>query len=168
MQEKDDHRPTIPCFSLTILIKCAMISHTASRCGGIGRHQGLKIPWGQPRTGSSPVSGTIIPTVSWYNRIFHGRYFYVQFYPEIGCFSKLCNAFSFPLPRDCTFPGSPDCRNATYCAFNSLKYRNSLYYWGIRYFTGYFVIRPKWCLKIEFSIGMWYYFRRNAISLLTD
>ena len=29
------------------------------RCGGIGRHQGLKIPWSQDRTGSSPVSGTI-------------------------------------------------------------------------------------------------------------
>ena len=29
-----------------------------SRCGGIGRHKGLKIPRGQLRTGSSPVTGT--------------------------------------------------------------------------------------------------------------
>ena len=28
------------------------------RCGGIGRHKGLKIPRWQQRTGSSPVSGT--------------------------------------------------------------------------------------------------------------
>ena len=28
------------------------------RCGGIGRHKGLKIPRQQCRTGSSPVSGT--------------------------------------------------------------------------------------------------------------
>lgn len=28
------------------------------RCGGIGRHKGLKIPRGKTRTGSSPVSGT--------------------------------------------------------------------------------------------------------------
>ena len=28
------------------------------RCGGIGRHKGLKIPRGRLRTGSSPVSGT--------------------------------------------------------------------------------------------------------------
>ena len=28
------------------------------RCGGIGRRKGLKIPRGQPRTGSSPVTGT--------------------------------------------------------------------------------------------------------------
>ena len=28
------------------------------RCGGIGRHEGLKIPWGQLRIGSSPISGT--------------------------------------------------------------------------------------------------------------
>lgn len=27
--------------------------------GGIGRHQGLKIPWGQLRAGSSPALGTI-------------------------------------------------------------------------------------------------------------
>ena len=30
-----------------------------SRCGGIGRHKGLKIPRSNIRTGSSPVSGTI-------------------------------------------------------------------------------------------------------------
>ena len=30
-----------------------------SRCGGIGRHKGLKIPRRRLRTGSSPVSGTI-------------------------------------------------------------------------------------------------------------
>ena len=30
------------------------------RCGGIGRHKGLKIPRGKTRTGSSPVSGTRI------------------------------------------------------------------------------------------------------------
>ena len=28
------------------------------RCGGIGRRSGLKIRWGKPRTGSSPVTGT--------------------------------------------------------------------------------------------------------------
>ena len=27
-------------------------------CGGIGRHWGLKIPWGQPRVGSSPTLAT--------------------------------------------------------------------------------------------------------------
>ena len=31
---------------------------TRSRCGGIGRHKGLKIPRERSRTGSSPVSGT--------------------------------------------------------------------------------------------------------------
>ena len=30
------------------------------RCGGIGRHKGLKIPRSKIRTGSSPVSGTTI------------------------------------------------------------------------------------------------------------
>ena len=30
--------------------------------GGIGRHPGLKIPWAQARTGSSPVWSTICPT----------------------------------------------------------------------------------------------------------
>ena len=29
-----------------------------SRCGGIGRHKGLKIPRSKIRTGSIPVSGT--------------------------------------------------------------------------------------------------------------
>ncbi len=28
------------------------------RCGGIGRHTGLKIRWDNTRTGSTPVSGT--------------------------------------------------------------------------------------------------------------
>ena len=28
------------------------------RRGGIGRRNGLKIRWGRPRTGSSPVAGT--------------------------------------------------------------------------------------------------------------
>ena len=28
------------------------------RCGGIGRHKGLKIPRPKKRTGSTPVSGT--------------------------------------------------------------------------------------------------------------
>ena len=28
------------------------------RCGGIGRHKGLKIPRRKKRTGSTPVSGT--------------------------------------------------------------------------------------------------------------
>ena len=32
-------------------------SHFLCRCGGIGRRKGLKIPRGQPRTGSSPVTG---------------------------------------------------------------------------------------------------------------
>ena len=31
---------------------------TMRRCGGIGRHKGLKIPRWKHRTGSSPVSGT--------------------------------------------------------------------------------------------------------------
>lgn len=29
------------------------------RCGGIGRHKGLKIPRSKIRTGSSPVSGIV-------------------------------------------------------------------------------------------------------------
>ena len=29
------------------------------RCGEIGRHEGLKIPWSKIRTGSSPVSGIL-------------------------------------------------------------------------------------------------------------
>ncbi len=29
-----------------------------SRYGGIGRHEGLKIPWEQSRVGSSPTTGT--------------------------------------------------------------------------------------------------------------
>ena len=31
---------------------------TMRRCGGIGRHKGLKIPRWKHRTGSTPVSGT--------------------------------------------------------------------------------------------------------------
>lgn len=34
----------------------------------------------------------------------------MRFYPETGSFPKLCNAFPFPLPRDCAFPGSTDCQ----------------------------------------------------------
>ena len=34
---------------------------TLSRCGGIGRHKGLKIPRRKKRTGSTPVSGTKNP-----------------------------------------------------------------------------------------------------------
>ena len=37
---------------------CKCKSFFIRRCGGIGRHKGLKIPRGQPRTGSSPVTGT--------------------------------------------------------------------------------------------------------------
>ncbi len=42
---------------LTTGEKCAILIYTR-RCGGIGRHQGLKIPCCNRRTGSSPVSGT--------------------------------------------------------------------------------------------------------------
>ena len=38
-------------------------------------------------------------------------------------------------PSCCAFALLPDRRTPTYCAFNSLKYRNLLYYWGIRYTT---------------------------------
>ena len=31
------------------------------RCGGIGRRDGFKIHWGQPRGGSSPLTGTLKP-----------------------------------------------------------------------------------------------------------
>ena len=34
------------------------------RCGGIGRHKGLKIPRRKNRTGSSPVAGTIESSLS--------------------------------------------------------------------------------------------------------
>ena len=64
---------------------------------------------------------TIIPTLIWYNGISKGRCFYIHFYPEIVFFPKLCNAFPFPLPSGCTFTRFPDCRNAIYCAFNSLN-----------------------------------------------
>ena len=94
---------------------------------------------------------TIIPTVSWYNRIFHGRYFYPHFYPEIGCFSILCNAFPFPLPRDCAFLRSPDRPNATYCAFNSLKPCNSLSYW-------FFI--SHWAVFVYLLLTLWYKQRR--------
>ena len=39
-------------------------SNLISRCGGIGRHKGLKIPRWRQRTGSTPVSGTICVTSS--------------------------------------------------------------------------------------------------------
>lgn len=42
---------------LTFCQKSVIIS-VVRRCGGIGRHKGLKIPRGKTRTGSSPVSGT--------------------------------------------------------------------------------------------------------------
>ena len=35
-----------------------MLAIIMRRCGGIGRHKGLKIPRGRPRIGSSPISGT--------------------------------------------------------------------------------------------------------------
>lgn len=38
--------------------------NSLSRCGGIGRHKGLKIPRSKIRTGSSPVSGTSITSNS--------------------------------------------------------------------------------------------------------
>ena len=34
------------------------VIHILRRCGGIGRHKGLKIPRSKIRTGSSPVTGT--------------------------------------------------------------------------------------------------------------
>lgn len=34
-------------------------ANCTSRCGGIGRRDGFKIHWGQPRGGSSPLLGTI-------------------------------------------------------------------------------------------------------------
>ena len=41
-----------------------LYNYKKCRCGGIGRHKGLKIPRSNIRTGSSPVSGTITePTV---------------------------------------------------------------------------------------------------------
>ena len=46
--------------NLTNRRKCGSISHIPIRwCGGIGRHQGLKIPCRKKRTGSSPVTSTI-------------------------------------------------------------------------------------------------------------
>ena len=36
----------------------SIINKLICRCGGIGRHKGLKIPRSKIRTGSSPVSGT--------------------------------------------------------------------------------------------------------------
>ena len=103
------------------------VRHTC-RCDGIGRRSGLKIHRWRQRAGSSPATGTIIPTLIWYFWFSKGRYFYIHFYPRTGWIPKLCNAFSFPLPRDCALPRSPDCRNATCCAFISLKYRYSLSY----------------------------------------
>ena len=41
-----------------------ILYNQACRSGGIGRRKGLKIPRGQPRTGSSPVFGTNIIKLS--------------------------------------------------------------------------------------------------------
>ena len=76
--------------------------------------------------GSNPITHPITDTVNDTIVSFTVSFFYAHFYPKIGVKSQLCNAFPFPFPRDCAFPRSPDCRNATYCAFISLKYRNSL------------------------------------------
>ena len=45
---------------------------TMRRCGGIGRHKGLKIPRWKHRTGSTPVSGTNKKTsfVYWTKEVF--------------------------------------------------------------------------------------------------
>ena len=48
--------PTTP--GLTKCMKYDIINMLICRCGGIGRHKGLKIPRSKIRTGSSPVSGT--------------------------------------------------------------------------------------------------------------
>ena len=42
-----------------LVICCVYQKFNIRRCGGIGRHKGLKIPRERYRTGSSPVSGTI-------------------------------------------------------------------------------------------------------------
>ena len=46
------------------------------RCGGIGRHKGLKIPRVNPRTGSSPVSGTNLCPVNDVYTLFAGFCFF--------------------------------------------------------------------------------------------
>lgn len=43
------------------------------RCGGIGRRKGLKIPRWRQRTGSSPVSGTILRSLFMQLKIFYGQ-----------------------------------------------------------------------------------------------
>ena len=48
------------CKKALTFCKKSVIIYLACRCGGIGRHKGLKIPRGKTRTGSSPVSGTRI------------------------------------------------------------------------------------------------------------
>ena len=56
---------------LTIFFQsCKLRKDSLRRCGGIGRHKGLKIPRWQHRTGSSPVSGTS-PSVHMDTRIFY-------------------------------------------------------------------------------------------------
>lgn len=39
------------------MLKYILYEFEICRCGGIGRHKGLKIPRSKIRTGSSPVSG---------------------------------------------------------------------------------------------------------------
>ena len=70
------------------------------RCGGIGRHKGLKIPRQQCRTGSSPVSGTTDRVFITLPRYEHS--FFMLFMPVSGgagafaywLFSKIKRAVS--------------------------------------------------------------------------
>ena len=52
------------------------VNNSICRCGGTGRHKGLKIPRSKIRTGSIPVSGTTIPTVDDTIRIIDGCFSY--------------------------------------------------------------------------------------------
>ena len=50
---------------------------STSRCGGIGRHVGLKIQWSlKLRTGSSPVSGTKV------EKVIFGLFLFIEMQPD--------------------------------------------------------------------------------------
>ena len=81
---------------------CYADAYPLRRCGGIGRHKGLKIPRPKKRTGSTPVSGTTKKTtfVRSTNVVFFER--------------------SVPLPRNVKYASQVKRTSCVKCAFGTI------------------------------------------------
>ena len=109
------------------MIKYLCFRMQICRCGGIGRHKGLKIPRPKKRTGSTPVSGTITDTVIDTIVSVTVSAFLCSFYWKQGVFLNFATHFRLLFPWYCSLSRCADPVITTYCAFNSLNNRYSLY-----------------------------------------